>query len=435
LKMKLEIEVLSKEIIKPSSPTPNHLRHYKLSFLDQISPPVYHPFILFYPTDFESKLSNLEKYNLLKQSLSEVLEYYYPLAGRIKDNRFVDCNDEGILYFQAKVSCKLSLVLENPVPTEMKKLLPFELDEAQELPLGVQFNVFECGGICIGLCISHKIADALSCLTFMKNWAKITCGDEDIVRQEFISDTVFPQKDISGYNPANGISKETVATKKFLFSANSVQSLRENYAARTSSDNQKPPSRIEALSVFIWSRFMAAKSEKDLRNPNLCLMLHAVNLRPRMDPPFPENSFGNYSGFAITIPPVDYDEERYGFIRQMRDSIRKIDKEHVKKLQDGNEHLDFIKGKAEMFMKGEMSTLSFTSLCRFPLHEANFGWGKPVWVGAPSLTFNNLVLLVDAAFGDGIEAVIHLKEEDMVRLQEDRELLQYVTCYSLRSKI
>ncbi|ONI30186.1 hypothetical protein PRUPE_1G235900 [Prunus persica] len=46
--MKVEVEVISKEIIKPSSPTPDHLRYLQLSFLDQLAPPVYNPFVLFY---------------------------------------------------------------------------------------------------------------------------------------------------------------------------------------------------------------------------------------------------------------------------------------------------------------------------------------------------------------------------------------------------
>jgi shikimate O-hydroxycinnamoyltransferase len=33
---------------------------------------------------------------------------------------------------------------------------------------------------------------------------------------------------------------------------------------------------------------------------------------------------------------------------------------------------------------------------------------------------------MDTASGDGIEALVHLKEEDMAKFQEDEELLQYI---------
>ncbi|KDP26741.1 hypothetical protein JCGZ_17899 [Jatropha curcas] len=432
--MKLECELISKEIIKPSSPTPDHLRHYKLSFLDQISPPVYNPLLLFYETDGETKFNSVEKYNQLKQSLSQALIHFYPLAGRIKDNHFVDCNDEGIPCLQAKVSGKLSDVVQSPVPTEIKKLLPFELDQDQELPLGVQFNIFECGGICIGLCLSHNIGDALSIVLFVKIWAAITRGEEEITRPEFVSAKLFPPKDFSGFNPRIGFAKENVLTERFVFKSSSIESLRAKYAASTSLKSQRPPSRVEALSAFIWTRFMAAiKQQTEEPSEKIYMMLHAVNLRTRMNPPLPENSFGNFYRVAMTFPsPTNNGEESNydDIVIQMRDSISKIDTEYVKKLQEaGNdEHMDFIKQMAQFFMRGEMVSLNFTSLCRFPLYETDFGWRKPIWVGSPSLTFKNLVVFMDTPSGDGIEALIHLNQEDMQKFKEDQELLQFVSC-------
>ncbi|KAF9673384.1 hypothetical protein SADUNF_Sadunf10G0018500 [Salix dunnii] len=424
--MKLEIEVISKEVIKPSSPTPDHLRHYQLSFLDQISPPTYNPLLLFYPADGDVKINNTEKTNQLKQSLSEVLSLYYPLSGRIKDNLFVECSDEGIPFFQAEVRCRLPQVIENPAPGELSKLIPFALDDAEELPLGVQYNIFECGGIVVGLCISHKIGDALSLLTFVKSWAATSRGEADqIMRPEFISATLFPPINISGFKPATGIAKEDVVTKRFVFSSSSVELLKEKYSASGGLENQRPPSRVEALSVFIWCRFMAA-TKVESRPERIYSMVHAVNLRSRMEPPLPEYSFGNYCRIAFTIPSAGTGEENHNLVRQVRDSIGKLDKEYVEKLQKGSEHLDFIKEQAAGFLKGEVVYLNFTSLCRFPLYEADFGWGKPVWVGSPSLTFKNLVVFMDTASGDGVEALVHLQEEDMVKFQEDEELIQLI---------
>ncbi|KAG6759085.1 hypothetical protein POTOM_035552 [Populus tomentosa] len=378
--MKIETEVISNEIIKPSSPTPDHLRHYQLSFLDQISPPTYNPRLLFYPADGDVKINNIEKPNQLKQSLSEILNLYYPLAGRIKDNLFVECNDEGIPFFQAEVKCRLPQVVENPEPSELNKLIPFALDDAEELPLGIQYNIFECGGIVIGLCISHKVGDASSLFTFIKYWAATARGEADhISRPDFISATLFPPINISGFKPTTGITKEDVVTKRFVFRSSSIELLKEKCSPASGSlENQRPPSRVEALSVFIWQRFTAATKEND------------------------------------------------NLVSQIRDSIGKIDKEYVKKLQKGSEHLGFIKEQAARFLRGEVIYLNFTSLCRFPLYEADFGWAKPIWVGSPSLTFKNLVVFMDTASGDGIEALVHLKEEDMAKFEEDEELLQYI---------
>jgi hypothetical protein len=60
------------------------------------------------------------------------------------------------------------------------------------------------------------------------------------------------------------------------------------------------------------------------------------------------------------------------------------------------------------------------------LYDAEFGWGKPIWVGSPALTFKNLVVFVDCKNGGGIEAYVSLKVEDMMKFEADMELLACV---------
>ena len=115
------------------------------------------------------------------------------------------------------------------------------------------------------------------------------------------------------------------------------------------------------------------------------------------------------------------------FFKQVRDQIKKIDKDYVRKLQEGNEHLDFLKDSSHrVLVKGELVSFSFTSLCRFPMYDADFGWGKPTWVGSPALTFENVVVFCDTKTGGGIEAYVSLKMEDMAKFEADEELLACV---------
>lgn len=427
----MKVEVIARDAIKPSSPTPDHLRNLQFSFLDQIATPVFMPMLFFYPIDCD----HANRTERLKKSLSETLTRFYPLAGRVKDDAFIDCNDRGVPFVQARVlKCQLSDVITQPEPHQLNKLLPYELDNVGDLILAFQVNIFDCGGMAIGVCISHKIADALSLTLFLNNWAATARGDSDYtntVSPRFDLATLFPPRSISGFKPSTGIAKDKIVTKRFVFSASKIAKLRAKYAddGACGELETRRPTRIEALSAFIWSRFMATTQGKP--DPEkLYTVLHAVNLRTRMDPPLPEYYFGNISRFAIALLSVNSKElECSGnIVDEVRDAIRKIDGNYVRKLQEAGSvgHLDFMKDRAEKIRKGDVVSFGFSSLCRFPLYETDFGWGKPIWVGSASLTFKNLVVFMDTSSSGGIEAWINMNEEDMARLESDKELLAFV---------
>ncbi|XP_022727148.1 vinorine synthase-like [Durio zibethinus] len=423
--MKLEVEVISKEIIRPSSPTPHQLCHYQLCSLDQLAPPVYNHLVLFYKNKSDIQIDNIKNVlDHLRLSVSKALTYFYPLAGRIKDNLFIDCNDEGIPFKEAHVKCRLADILQSPVPKELNKLFPFALDSAAELPMGIQFNTFDCGGIGIGLCISHKIGDALSYFTFLNTWADIGRGDDQkIVLPEFVSTKLFPPRILSLPEPVVDTNKKNIETKRFVFSASKIEEIRAKYAESGSLENQKRrSSRIEALSAFIWSRFIASTKERSSPD-GFYTIVHTVNLRTRFELPLSDQSFGNIYHVAITVPSMDSEKDCDNLVSQMRDSIRKIDKVFVEKLQVGEDLFDSTNEGDENFNKGEKIPFVFTSLCKFPLYEADFGWGKPIWISSATLSSKNLVVFMDTASGDGIEAWINLTEEDMAAFGIDDELL------------
>ncbi|MBA0620990.1 hypothetical protein Godav_006650 [Gossypium davidsonii] len=417
--MQLKVQVISEEIVKPSSPTADRLRRYQLSFLDQLNASFYNALVYFYPKICDTEANKITVSNRLKHSISNALTYFYPLAGRITDDQlFVDCNDEGIPFLEVGVECQLSDVLNNPIPKELNKLLPFEFHGSKKVPLGIQFNVFDCGGIAVGVCISHKIGDALSFFSFVNMWAAIARGETNLIAPEFKSASLFPPRDLWGYTPgASLIKKGQTITKRFVFCATKVEEIRRKYAENT---NQTRPTRVEALSAFIWERFLTAFGARS-RPDTLCAIVHLVNLRARIEPPMPGSLFGNLSGLAMTIPSMDSN-----IVTQIRDSIKTVNKEYVMKLKNGYTHQEYLRDMATSYGKGEMVSLTFTSLCRFPMYEADFGWGKPIWAGSADRQIKNVTTFTDAINGDGIEAWVTLNEEEMAKFDCDEELLAYV---------
>ncbi|KAL0005470.1 hypothetical protein SO802_013031 [Lithocarpus litseifolius] len=110
-----------------------------------------------------------------------------------------------------------------------------------------------------------------------------------------------------------------------------------------------------------------------------------------MDPPLSRNSFGNFFQAATVILSS---EERNGHVGNLRAAIRKINNKYVKKLQDHTQHLDFVIDASEKVLKQDVVPFNFTSLCRFPIYEMDFGWGIPCGlVGLACLSRTLLYLL------------------------------------------
>ncbi|GJS05984.1 vinorine synthase-like protein [Tanacetum coccineum] len=91
----VDLEIISTERIKPASPTSRHLRTFNLSAIDQLM--------------------------RLKESLSKLLTDYYPFAGEITDNLYIEYNDKGVNFAWAAVASGLS-----PLPPSFvaSKLFP-----------------------------------------------------------------------------------------------------------------------------------------------------------------------------------------------------------------------------------------------------------------------------------------------------------------------
>nr|WAU86910.1 birch protein [Betula platyphylla] len=430
----LNVEIISKEMIKPSSPTPHDLRTHKLSFLDQIPPTTYIPIILFYQapkTNSHDDVDQVEKSCHLKKSLKQTLNRFYPLAGSVKEDHSIDCNDNGVEYNEARVASNLSQVLQHFDVEILNKFLPFEPygnrtkrpAGSREVLLGVQYNIFDCGGVAIGVCISHRIADGASATTFLGAWSATSRGDvleAEAICPKFDAAKYFPPKDMSWGKGDMSIRKDKIVTRRLVFDKSNIAALKD----KASIGN---PTRVEAVSAFIWKRLMAISKSK-AAPARVHVAIHAVNIRQRMVPPMPTHSFGNlwYFAAAVLSPHDQLDDNDSNLVSKLSDAIKGINGDFVKKLQS-DAILDSLTKAVERSSKGDVESYRFTGWCRFPLYEADFGWGEPTWVCCPSMPFKNLVVLMSTRDGHGIEAIVNILEEDAVIFDSDEELLPFVS--------
>ncbi|XP_034694239.1 (13S,14R)-1,13-dihydroxy-N-methylcanadine 13-O-acetyltransferase AT1-like [Vitis riparia] len=172
----MKLEIISRQTIKPSSPTPDSKKIYKLSLLDLLTANrIYVPIIFFYQNkEGDNSVDVAQISSVLKKSLSETPTHYYPLAARMKDGVTVECNDEGAYFSEARVDFHLEGFLKHPeARDDLDLLVPGEI-QSNSSDMGslllIQITVFSCGGIAIGLRSVRKVADAHSISAFLNDW-------------------------------------------------------------------------------------------------------------------------------------------------------------------------------------------------------------------------------------------------------------------------
>ncbi|KAG7655402.1 unnamed protein product [Arabidopsis thaliana] len=426
--MEKNVEILSREIVKPSSPTPDDKRILNLSLLDILSSPMYTGALLFYAADPQNLLGfSTEETSLkLKKSLSKTLPIFYPLAGRIIGS-FVKCNDEGAVFIEARVDHLLSEFLKCPVPESLELLIPAEAKsrEAVTWPvLLIQANFFSCGGLVITICVSHKITDATSLAMFIRGWAESSRGLGITLIPSFTASEVFPKPlDELPSKPMDRkeeVEEMSCVTKRFVFDASKIKKLR----AKASSNLVKNPTRVEAVTALFW-RCVTKVSRLSSLTPRTSVLQILVNLRGKVDS-LCENTIGNMLSLMI----LKNEEAAIERIQDVVDEIRRakeIFSLNCKEMSKSSSRIfELLEEIGKVYGRGnEMDLWMSNSWCKLGLYDADFGWGKPVWVtGRGTSHFKNLMLLIDTKDGEGIEAWITLTEEHMSLFECDQELLE-----------
>ncbi|XP_039001627.1 vinorine synthase-like [Hibiscus syriacus] len=199
-------------------------------------------------------------------------------------------------------------------------------------------------------------------------------------------------------------------TKRFTFDAESINDLRAI---------AKCDLGVQTLSGFIWKCFIAA-SWTILASSKPSIVVKAVDLRPRMNPPLLHNSIGNLFWWASCIADIadETSTELFELVRLMRESVEALDDEFLNSLhgEQGFEAIgDLINQLEAMFSFEKPDILVFTSWCNFRIYEIDLGWGKPEWVTTPfgevGYDFRNLILFARRKCGKGIEAWLTLDEK------------------------
>ncbi|XP_042034498.1 pelargonidin 3-O-(6-caffeoylglucoside) 5-O-(6-O-malonylglucoside) 4'''-malonyltransferase-like [Salvia splendens] len=415
----MRVKVVSKRLVKPRTPTPQTLKTYHISFMDELNPTMNVVGIFYYHSPSAAAAANLEG---LQQSLSDILPAFYPFAGRyMKQDRVVDCSDQGALLIEADVDHQMLETMKLDVVEELNDILPCEIgaaDDETDPILLVQLNKFKCGGLAISVCISHRVVDACTLGTFVSAWTNAARGgNREEICPVFDGPAFFPGKNFPAPEFGTTRGREnglySIICKRFLFNKNTISGLKERVFKPT--EQSCPPSRVGVVSGLIVKAIDRARAQV---GPSTDLFVaQAVNIRERTVPPLSRHSCGNLVALAITELSAE-ETKRMGledYVRVLGSDARKAVRGCAGVISEEG-HRGWIEASheaSEVSLREDVSVVWVTDWSKFGFYEADFGWGKPEWASVANVVVKNHVLLMDTKEGDGIEAWVQLEDTHM----------------------
>ncbi|KAL3576701.1 hypothetical protein D5086_021984 [Populus alba] len=400
----MDVSIISRELIKPSSPSIHHLSPFKLSLLDQLLPTTYVPMVFFYPANNNQDFKGLQISIQLKRSLSQTLSTFYPFSGRVRNNSIIDNYEKGAPFVETRVKGSLFDFLVQPQLNLLNKFLPcqpfgYQSDPEATPQVAIQVNTFDCGGTALGLCFSHKIIDLATAIAFLDSWAANTRGHhhEQINPGLFEASSRFPpQNELLVQFPLwvteNYLFKEGNVTKRFVFDVDAIAALR----ARAKSKRVANPSRTETLTAFIWKSCTEALTACELADTGI---------------------------------------ELNDLVSLTRESFTNINDDLLKDFQGENG----LQGISTSLLKQLVGIgirnpeiFLFSSWLNFDLNDVDFGWGKPIWVGLTGEVgrpsgWANATFFKQTGRNDEIEVWMTLNEKIMSAVERNPEFLEFST--------
>nr|WPF47618.1 BAHD acyltransferase [Hyoscyamus niger] len=421
----------SKKLIKPSSPTPLTQKWHKFSLIEQAQTHTYVPFGFFYSNNQLGALSNqpTQISKLLEKSLSKNLVSYYPYAGEMKDNAVIDCNDKGVEFLNVHIDAPISQILNHKDCNVKDVIFPngvaWENDSDYGLAV-IQITHFNCGGIAISTCLSHKIGDACNGLQFSIDWATLTRDpNAELVQPYYISDTIFPSP------PSGPLDSPVVPSildgctqKRYIFSSKNVSKLKSFVASESQVKN---PTTTEVLSTLLFKCVSKAVTV-NLGSFVPSKLIQYADLREMISPKLPPKSVGNVLSHFSTHISDEAEMNLPTILSLMRKEKQLFrNKDNIKENAWALEILELAKGLSPQ--KKEFDEYTCSSVCKFPFYDVDFGWGKPMATTIATGPYNKLFNLMNYR-DDGIEAFVMLDEQDMAVFEGDEEFLEFASPYA-----
>ncbi|KAJ7523376.1 hypothetical protein O6H91_18G049200 [Diphasiastrum complanatum] len=367
--------------------------------------------------------------------------------GRIE----INCNGAGVLLVEATADACIDDFGQFAPDPVFQQLIPY-VDYTQDIAsyplLVLQVTFFRCGGASLGVGMQHHVADGMSGIHFINTWAAMARG-EGLEVPPYIDRTLLRARSpptprfahieykpppplltaqpeagkptsangiaANGHSQANGSLSNGAAaaanhavsyTKDqaepafsvgvFKFSKDELQRLK---AKAIDEDNLFSYSSYEMLSGHIWKSLCKARGLVDEQETKLYI---ATDGRARLRPSLPPGYFGNVIFTATPMATVGdlLSKPLHFAAAEIHRVVAMMDDEYLRSA------LDFLELQPDLskLVRGAHTftspNLGITSWARLPVYDADFGWGRPIFMGPAVIAFEGLAYILRSSTDD-----------------------------------
>ncbi|KAM0021074.1 putative quinate O-hydroxycinnamoyltransferase [Helianthus debilis subsp. tardiflorus] len=410
----LNINIKQTTFVQPSKPTQASTKQLWTSNLDLVVGRIHILTVYFYRPIV---CSNFFDPLVMKKALADVLVTFYPMAGRMgKDQNgkvVINCNDEGVLFVEAESDSTLDDFGEFTPSPELRRLTPtvdYSGDISSYPLFFAQVTHFKCGAVGLGCGVFHTLADGLSSLHFINTWSDMARGlsiaippfiDRTLLRAREPPTPTFdhveyhppPSMKPGSQKPESSRKPSTTILKLTLDQLNALKAAAKNDGGNTNY------STYEILAAHLWR---CACKARGLPDDQLTKLYVATDGRSRLSPQLPPGYLGNVVFTATPIAKsADLTTQPLANAASLiRTTLSKMDNDYLRSA------IDYLEVQPDLsaLIRGPSyfasPNLNINTWTRLPVHDADFGWGRPVFMGPACILYEGTIYVLPSPNND-----------------------------------
>lgn len=248
--------------------------------------------------------------------------------------------------------------------------------------------------------MQHNLSDGVSSLHFINTWSDMARGfsvaippfiDRTLLRAREPPNPIFEHDEYHLPPPLKTHQDQLKSSRKT--SSTTVLKLTPEQVSQLKAKSKNEGSTYEILAAHLWR---CACKARGLTNDQMTKLYIATDGRSRLNPSLPPGYLGNV---VFTTTPIAQSgdlqsEPLCDSAKRIHNALAKMDDEYLRSA------LDYLECQPDLsaLVRGpnyfSSPNLNINSWTRLPVHDADFGWGRPIHMGPACILYEGTIYIL-----------------------------------------